>query len=433
MTTAFHDMNSVFVKLSKGNFDVMFEKEVSGEYQVAKYTINRLSIALSSILNGITNAVNAAKKGDFSYRLNVSEYDGDMQSIASGLNSVIEGFQYALSDVNHVMHQVTNGNLTSKIETSYEGDYLELKSSINDTIDKLNNIISQVNERAGVITSGLQEVTTTASDISSAATAQAASLEETSVAVEEIAGNINLSTNNAKNTSDIAGRASSMASDGGTAVNKTAEVMVEVAEKISQIEDIAYQTNLLALNAAIEAARAGEHGKGFAVVAVEVRKLAERSQQVAGEIGEISKISLNESKKAGELINEIVPSIQQTTTLIEEISAAAEEQDIGIKQIHDAMTDLDKTTQSNASASEELARSSESMTQESIHLVEMMKFFSLSTTSEGDFQINTSANITNTPQASNTFTKEAQLETKIQAFADKTSKSSTTNGSWKTF
>ncbi|RLA81847.1 MAG: hypothetical protein DRG78_08540 [Epsilonproteobacteria bacterium] len=430
MSISFQDMNDIFVKLSKGNFEVMFEKEVQGEYQVTKSTINRLSTALSSILEGIQDAVGAARKGDFSYRLDISQYDGDMQGIARGLNSMIEGVQHTLNDVNTTMNHISEGDLTSKIHTDYSGDYLALKNSINGTVDKLNTIISQVNERAGVITTGLQEVASTANNISNSSISQAGSLEETSVAVEEIAGNINLSTNNAKNTSDIAHRASDMAVQGGDAVNKTAEVMVEVAEKISQIEDIAYQTNLLALNAAIEAARAGEHGKGFAVVAVEVRKLAERSQQVAGEIGEISKVSLNESKKAGELINEIVPSIQQTTTLIEEISAAAEEQDIGIKQIHDAMTDLDKTTQSSASASEELARSSQSMTAEAKQLVDMMTFFTLSNIPNNETQVSHTLPVQhNVPEV---FERAEPMEQNSN-FPQTEERTTSTQGSWKTF
>jgi methyl-accepting chemotaxis protein len=154
--------------------------------------------------------------------------------------------------------------------------------------------------------------------------------------------------------------------------------MESVAQKIEEIEDIAYQTNLLALNAAIEAARAGEHGRGFAVVAVEVRKLAEISQTVASEIGEISKTSVLESRKAGDLINEIVPGTQSTTTLIEEISAASEEQDIGIKQIHNAMINLDASTHDNAKSSESLAHSSEIMLQEAMKLSKMISFFKVS-------------------------------------------------------
>ena len=176
----------------------------------------------------------------------------------------------------------------------------------------------------------------------------------------------------------MAQKASSIAVEGGEAVHKTADLMEEVALKIEQIEDIAYQTNLLALNAAIEAARAGEHGRGFAVVAVEVRKLAERSQTVASEIGTISTRSVKESRKAGDLINEMVPSTQSTTTLIEEISAASEEQDIGIKQIHDAMNSLDRTTQDNAKSSESLAINSKQMLTESQKLSTMIQYFEVS-------------------------------------------------------
>jgi methyl-accepting chemotaxis protein len=440
LTTSFNYMNSIFIRLANGEFEVMFDKDAKGEYLVTKESINKLSIELSLILDGVNDSVIAAQNGDFSYRLDIDKYSGDMQQIAIGLNSIVNGVHIALEDVNNTMNNLDRGNLTSKITTEYQGDYLTLKNSINGTIDKLNSVISQVNEKADTITNGLQEVATTANNISSSAVTQAESLEETSVAVEQIAGNINLSTNNAKNTADIANTASDMAVEGGDAVNKTADVMIEVAEKISQIEDIAYQTNLLALNAAIEAARAGEQGKGFAVVAVEVRKLAERSQQVAGEIGEISQISLNESKKAGELINKIVPSIQQTTTLVEEISAATEEQDIGIKQIHDAMTELDKSTQLNANSSEELARSSQSMTQEAWQLSEMMKFFTLSSYNNDDsIQDNNVLKDDLNKKDINTDEKiekelfHQDIQTNTEESKSLEIKQSSSSGSWKTF
>ena len=166
-----------------------------------------------------------------------------------------------------------------------------------------------------------------------------------------------------------------MAKDGGDAVLKTVEAMRNIADKIGIIEDIAYQTNLLALNAAIEAARAGEHGKGFAVVASEVRKLAERSQTAAQEISQITTDSVDISEKAGTLLGEIVPSIEQTSELIEEISSAPSEQDTGISQINYAMTTLDQVTQQNASASEELASASEEMSSQAEHLKELVSFF----------------------------------------------------------
>ena len=382
LNTTFKDMSKVYIDLSNGSFEVLYNKEATGEFNTLKDATNELSDALSSILEGINETVDAALKGDFDHRLDTSKYKGDMKSIAHGLNNVVIGFKDTILNINGAMEKVAHGDLTVRIDNDYSGEYLVLKNSINTTITKLDQVISSANQISHDVIDGINNVTQTAQEISSASLQQANSLEETSVAVEEIAGNINLSTNNAKHTTEMAQKASSIAVEGGEAVHKTADLMEEVALKIEQIEDIAYQTNLLALNAAIEAARAGEHGRGFAVVAVEVRKLAERSQTVASEIGTISNVSVKESRKAGDLINEMVPSTQSTTTLIEEISAASEEQDIGIKQIHDAMNSLDRTTQDNAKSSESLAVNSKQMLKEAKKLSSMITFFYVSTDAE---------------------------------------------------
>ncbi|MEA3553740.1 MAG: methyl-accepting chemotaxis protein [Campylobacterota bacterium] len=378
LNTTFKDMSKVYIDLANGSFEVLYDKEATGEFNTLKNATNELSDALSSILDGINETVDAALKGDFDHRLDTSKYKGDMKGIAHGLNNVVIGFKDTLSNINRAMEKVAQGDLTVRIDNDYSGEYLVLKNSFNTTITKLDQVISSANQISHDVIDGINNVTQTAQEISSASLQQANSLEETSVAVEEIAGNINLSTNNAKHTTEMAQKASSIAVEGGDAVHKTADLMEEVALKIEQIEDIAYQTNLLALNAAIEAARAGEHGRGFAVVAVEVRKLAERSQTVASEIGTISNVSVKESRKAGDLINEMVPSTQSTTTLIEEISAASEEQDIGIKQIHDAMNSLDRTTQDNAKSSESLAVNSKQMLNEAQKLSTMITFFNVS-------------------------------------------------------
>ena len=378
LNTTFKDMSKVYMDLANGSFEVLYEKEATGEFNTLKNATNELSDALSSILEGINETVDAALKGNFEHNLDITKYKGDMKSIAYGLNKVVVGFKNTLSDINDTMEKVADGNLTVRIENDYSGDYLVLKNSINSTMSKLDQVISSANQISHDVIIGINNVSQTAQEISNASLQQANSLEETSVAVEEIAGNINLSTNNAKHTTEMAQKASSIAVEGGEAVHKTADLMEEVALKIEQIEDIAYQTNLLALNAAIEAARAGEHGRGFAVVAVEVRKLAERSQTVASEIGTISTRSVKESRKAGDLINEMVPSTQSTTTLIEEISAASEEQDIGIKQIHDAMNSLDRTTQDNAKSSESLAINSKQMLTEAQKLSTMIQYFEVS-------------------------------------------------------
>ena len=160
-------------------------------------------------------------------------------------------------------------------------------------------------------------------------------------------------------------------------MTQTVDAMRTIAEKISIIEEIARQTNLLALNAAIEAARAGEHGKGFAVVAAEVRKLAERSGTAAGEISELSSSSMAVAEKAGEMLAALVPDIERTAALVQEISAASNEQNAGAVQVNQAIAQLDVVIQQNASASEEMASTSEELSAQGQQLQATMSFFNV--------------------------------------------------------
>ena len=170
-------------------------------------------------------------------------------------------------------------------------------------------------------------------------------------------------------------RSAKDAQESGKSVLEAVAAMKEIANKISIIEEIARQTNLLALNAAIEAARAGEHGKGFAVVAAEVRKLAERSQKAAGEINQLSANTLKVSEKSGEMLDKLVPDIQRTAELVQEITAASKEQDTGAEQINKALQQLEQVIQQNASASEEMASTTEELTGQSDQLVSALSFF----------------------------------------------------------
>jgi methyl-accepting chemotaxis protein len=189
--------------------------------------------------------------------------------------------------------------------------------------------------------------------------------------------NIRQNADNAMETEKIAVQASGDAREGGDAVNQTVGAMKEIAGKIMIIEEISRQTNLLALNAAIEAARAGEHGKGFAVVAAEVRKLAERSQKAAGEINELSTNSVEVAEKAGTVLDALVPNIQKTAELVQEIAASSREQDAGADQIAKSIQQLDAVIQQNASASEEIASTSEELSGQSEQLAEMISFFTV--------------------------------------------------------
>ncbi len=278
--------------------------------------------------------------------------------------------------------KVAQGDLTATLRIDQKDEVGELIESLSQTVTKLNRILTDIRNAAANVAAGSQQVSSTSQGLSQGATEQASSAEEASSSMEEMVANIRQSADNSQQTEKIAVKSADDALEGGKAVAQAVEAMKDIAGKISIVEEIARQTNLLALNAAIEAARAGEHGKGFAVVAAEVRKLAERSQKAAGEISRLSSSSVQVSERAGELLQFIVPNIQKTAELVQEITASNNEQNAGAQQIGMAIQQLDNVIQTNAAASEELASTAEEMTGQAEHLLEIINFFSLQDSGE---------------------------------------------------
>ncbi|BCS53725.1 methyl-accepting chemotaxis protein [Geobacter sp. SVR] len=280
-----------------------------------------------------------------------------------------------ISEAVGVANALASGDLTMTVASRSNDETGQMMSAISTMVDKLKQVVGDVMVAADNVASGSQELSATAQQLSQGATEQAASAEEISSSMEEMSSSIRQNADNSGQTEKIAVKSAADAANGGAAVAETVVAMKEIATKISIIEEIARQTNLLALNAAIEAARAGEHGKGFAVVASEVRKLAERSQAAAGEISTLSTRSVQVAETAGEMLNKMVPDIQKTAELVQEISASSREQDSGAEQISKAIQQLDSVIQQNASASEEMASTSEELSGQAEQLKDAIGFF----------------------------------------------------------
>jgi len=281
----------------------------------------------------------------------------------------------ALNDAVHVANDLAEGNLTVNVEIRSEDETGKLLAAMKNMVEKLREVVEGVSSASDNVAAASQQMSSGSQQVSEGATVQAASAEEVSSSMEEMSSNIKQNADNAQQTEKIALKAATDAKEGGQAVTETVSAMKDIATKISIIEEIARQTNLLALNAAIEAARAGEHGKGFAVVATEVRKLAERSQTAAAEISKLSASSVEVAEKAGEMLTRIVPDIQKTAELVQEISAASNEQNSGADQINKAIQQLDQVIQENASATEEMASTAEELSSQAVQLQDIIGFF----------------------------------------------------------
>jgi len=270
---------------------------------------------------------------------------------------------------------VADGDLSQSIKVTSNDEIGDLVTSLNSMVEKLKQIVAEALTAAQNVSAGSQELSASAEQLSQGATEQASSAEEASSSMEEMASNVKQNADNANQTEKIAAQSAKDAEASGVAVGRAVNAMQTIAEKITIVQEIARQTDLLALNAAVEAARAGEHGKGFAVVASEVRKLAERSQAAAAEIGTLSTETVKVAQEAGNMLSKLVPDIKRTAELVEEITAACREQDVGSAQINQAIQQLDKVGQQNASASEQVSSTSEELASQAEQLQSTIAYF----------------------------------------------------------
>ena len=364
-------------RISKGDIPPRITDNYSGDFNEIKNNLNGCIDAVNSLVADAGILVNAALEGRLATRADASKHQGDFRKIVEGVNNTLDAVIGPLNVAAEYVDRIAKGDIPPKITDNYNGDFNEIKNNLNSMVDNLTNFAVHCQEAAEQVATGSGQISSSAASMSQGGTQAAASVEEISSAMEEMSSTVAHTADNARETAAIATKVAVDAKEGGEAMVETVAAMRNIAENILIIEEISRQTNMLALNAAIEAARAGEHGKGFAVVAAEVRKLAERSQSAAKDIGSMAGSSVEIAEKAGTLIAKMVPEIQKTADLVSEINASASEQAQGIAQNARAIEQLDQVIQQNAAASEEMASTSEELSSQGEQLMETAGFFKL--------------------------------------------------------
>jgi methyl-accepting chemotaxis protein len=324
-----------------------------------------------SISRGLGRAVglaNAVAIGDLSQQISVTN-DDEIGDLVTSLNGMVKN----LNATAVIADAIASGDLT--VEAKRLSDKDTLGMALERMLEKLQTVVSEALAAGGNVSTGSQQLSASADQLSQGATEQASAAEEASASMEQMAANVKQNADNASQTEKIARQSAVDAEASGAAVSRAVGAMETIAQKITIVQEIARQTDLLALNAAVEAARAGEHGRGFAVVASEVRKLAERSQTAASEIVTLSADTVKSAQEAGSMLTKLVPDIKRTAELVEEITAACREQDIGAAQVNQAIQQLDQVTQQNAAASEQVSATSEELTAQAEQLQNTIAFF----------------------------------------------------------
>ncbi len=365
-------------RIAKGEIPAEITETYEGDFDRIRENLNTLIRNMNRVLAETNGLIRSIRDGRLDQRGDPAPFQGDWQELVKGINEVVDAFVAPFHMAAGCIDRIAGGDIPDKITDEYRGDFNRIRDNLNTMIENLTLFTLDLQDATDRVVAASAQLRTSAEEMSQGSSEQAASAEEATASMEQMSANIRQNADNASQTEQIAVKAAEDAEESGRAVSETVRAMKEIAEKISIIEEIARQTDLLALNAAIEAARAGDTGRGFAVVASEVRKLAERSQKAAVSISTLSSKSVEISEKGGDMLARLVPDIRSTTQLVQEISAASNEQNSGADQINSAMQQLDQVIQQNSALAEEVAATAEQLDDQGDTLKKTAGFFRIS-------------------------------------------------------
>ncbi|MDM8540511.1 methyl-accepting chemotaxis protein, partial [Desulfococcaceae bacterium HSG9] len=358
--------------------DLSVEVSIFSEKDVLGKSLSKMVSTIRTIVKDINYLTDGVLEGNLEIRGEENKFSGEYSRIMMGVNNTLNAVVNPLKVTSEYVDRISKGEIPNKITEEYKGDFNEYKKSINIMIEKLSRFAVDIQKIAETLSLNSKEVNQNAEQLSEGTSEQAASIEQISVSMEEMDAIVNQNAENAGKTAEAVAQSSENAWDGKKNMEETVDALKTILEKIQVIEDISIQTNVLALNAAIEAARAGEHGKGFTVVATEIRQHAALSHKAGNEINTLSASYIKIAKNSSQLLQNIVPEIQNASDQFQEISISSREHANGISQVNQAIHQLDAVIQQNASSTQEMAACSDALANQAGLLLDAASFFKVS-------------------------------------------------------